>query len=272
MISHLFCVVISASLTGGYLLLGSMVTSLPTARPCLCGVGEGVPGCQILAGSTPYEFLALICLFFVTFITTSNIGELLPCYWLVMSVIGVQVQAEEVSEVTDRFEVSVVPYFVLLKVAGRPMTAEHLSRNAKVCEPATQAKPCIIDPQDGEVVDKVEGADAATLTQAVQQHFSQASKSKPQAATSGHLSSTPARGSATAPASPEERITKLMTAQSVMLFMKVGPQCYLQLLPLSLTVPNSTVHAHKLLDKFEQCGRVHQMYLAAASAGRWWMH
>ncbi|EIE20299.1 putative thioredoxin-like 2 variant 3, partial [Coccomyxa subellipsoidea C-169] len=102
-----------------------------------------------------------------------------------------RVQAEEVSEVTDRFEVSVVPYFVLLK--------------------------------DGEVVDKVEGADAATLTQAVQQHFSQASTSKPQAATSGHLSSTPARGSATAPASPEERITKLMTAQSVMLFMKGSP-------------------------------------------------
>ena len=33
----------------------------------------------------------------------------------------VQVQAEEVSEVTDRFEVSVVPYFILLKVLGAPL-------------------------------------------------------------------------------------------------------------------------------------------------------
>ncbi|KAK9904194.1 hypothetical protein WJX75_006435 [Coccomyxa subellipsoidea] len=103
-----------------------------------------------------------------------------------------RVQAEEVSEVTDRFEVSVVPYFILLK--------------------------------QGEVLDKIEGANAAALTQAVQQHFSQTSTSKPQAAAaSAPTSSTPANGVAMTPASSEERIKKLMSSQPVMLFMKGSP-------------------------------------------------
>lgn len=41
-----------------------------------------------------------------------------------------QVQAEEVSEVTDRFEVSVVPYFILLKVITAPSMVVSEARSA----------------------------------------------------------------------------------------------------------------------------------------------
>ncbi|BDA45546.1 probable Glutaredoxin-3 [Coccomyxa sp. Obi] len=104
-----------------------------------------------------------------------------------------RVQAEEVSDITDRFDVTVVPYFVLLK--------------------------------QGAVVDKIEGANAAALTQAVQKHFARTPEaaSKPQAAASTSTSSVPANGAATTAVSSEQRIKDLMNAQPVMLFMKGTP-------------------------------------------------
>lgn len=79
--------------------------------------------------------------------------------------------------------------------------------------------------QQGAVVDKIEGANAAALTQAVQKHYARTSEaaSKPQGAASPSThSAVPANGAATAAASSEQRIHDLMNAQPVMLFMKVG--------------------------------------------------
>jgi hypothetical protein len=73
-------------------------------------------------------------------------------------------------------------------------------------------------PQHGQVVDRVEGADAAALTQAVQKRFSEA-------ATVG--SSPPAppvsrdHPAVVGKQSVEQRIKQLLSSQEVMLFMKV---------------------------------------------------
>lgn len=145
-------------------------------------------------------------------------------------------------------------------------------------------KMCSCALQQGEVLDKIEGANAAALTQAVRQHFSQTSTSKPQAAAaSAPTSSTPANGVAMTPASSEERIKKLMSSQPVMLFMKVGHSTA----PLDWSLPHTALIQHvnpMTMIQYSQSlcmslsyncvcrGRDHQMRLAAASAGRWWMH
>lgn len=78
--------------------------------------------------------------------------------------------------------------------------------------------------QQRAVVDKIEGANAAALTQAVQKHYARTPEaaSKPQGAAAASTSSVPANGAATAAATSEQRIKDLMNAQPVMLFMKVA--------------------------------------------------
>ncbi len=78
--------------------------------------------------------------------------------------------------------------------------------------------------QQGAVLDKIEGANAAALTQAIQKHFARTlgGASNPQGAASASTNSVPANGAAPAGVSSEQKIKDLMNAQPVMLFMKVG--------------------------------------------------
>ena len=119
-------------------------------------------------------------------------------------------------------------------------------------EPIYKATACAL--QQGEVLDKVEGADAAALTQAVQQHFSQASTSRPQAAASDPTSRIPANGAATTPASSVERIKKLMNRQPVMLFMKVGHVTVPLVFSLVFSTQDTVMHVNPMTSMFVVAG------------------
>jgi hypothetical protein len=75
--------------------------------------------------------------------------------------------------------------------------------------------------QDGEVVETVEGADAASLTQAVQRHFG--SQPSAQNGRPASAAAPPLKQPAAAAAGPqsEEALKALVNQQPVMLFMKV---------------------------------------------------
>ncbi|CAL5228869.1 g12080 [Coccomyxa viridis] len=108
-----------------------------------------------------------------------------------------RVEAEEVPDVTDRYGVTVVPYFLIVK--------------------------------DGRVIDKVEGADAAAVTRMVQRHCAQSrdasskagSIAPPQAYSNGsalHSSAAPSGQSL------EEKVKQLISREPIMLFMKGTPE------------------------------------------------
>ncbi|CAK0782671.1 hypothetical protein CVIRNUC_005866 [Coccomyxa viridis] len=108
----------------------------------------------------------------------------------------IRVEAEEVPDITDRYGVTIVPYFLVTK--------------------------------GGKVVDKVEGADAAAVTRMVQKHCSQSEASSqkagsivpPAAISNGTaLHAQAANGGQ----SLEQRVDQLINKQPVMLFMKGTP-------------------------------------------------
>ncbi|KAK9828665.1 hypothetical protein WJX72_001392 [[Myrmecia] bisecta] len=96
-----------------------------------------------------------------------------------------RVEAEEVSDIAERFGVSAVPYFLLFK--------------------------------NGKVVDKVEGADVAALTACVGQHFRAAPTGQPPGAPAPAASAVEGKPVLTA------RLQQLIKAAPVVLFMKGTP-------------------------------------------------
>lgn len=106
-----------------------------------------------------------------------------------------KVEAEELPDISESYEIAAVPTFIIIK--------------------------------NGEVVDKVEGANAPQLTSIVEKHFKAASSySKPKIATTTSTTAAsnpqPSQSSST-PEQLKNRLKKLVASHPVMLFMKGTP-------------------------------------------------
>ena len=111
--------------------------------------------------------------------------------------------------------------------------------------------------QDGRVIDKVEGADAAAVTRMVQKHCPQSQDASSKA---GSIAPSKAFSNGSAPhgngapskQSLEQRVQQLISAEPIMLFMKAGSpsslpdiQCKQSLLELKLYCAGSSQAAHR---------------------------
>lgn len=193
-------------LAGRRALLGSLVRAMQAAGPGSRSPGKGSPG-RILAGTQRLQVLH------DAQISTSN-------FRAPNATLNVQVEAEEVTEVSLRYEVAVVPLFLFFKVRLYHHSSTHrtlLHRFWKVAEHCSYL-------QDGKLVDKLEGADVAALSGKVAQHCpAKAGASGKQAASVLAPSNGLDRLAPGGTAAATEKVKALIHSQPVMLFMKGSP-------------------------------------------------
>ena len=99
---------------------------------------------------------------------------------MVICTIAVQVEAEEVEDLAERYDVSAVPHFLIFKVCSTavvmlecrstPLPLNHCLSCVGSCQVRLFYR-MVICTQDGKVAAAVEGADPAALTSAVTAHL-----------------------------------------------------------------------------------------------------
>lgn len=131
------------------------------------------------------------------------------------AVAALRVEAEEAGDISERYSVSVVPYFLFFR--------------------------------DGQVADSLEGADAAALTTKFQALAAGGAAGAPAAAPATAAVQPPAAVGGGGQAGLQERLKQLVNQQPVMLFMKVGQAvavgCWLGCVGAAMLSP-AVVSAH----------------------------
>ena len=113
-----------------------------------------------------------------------------------------------------------VPHFILLKVRLPGHSHSPVRQPARPLLKLYHLTLLCAVWQNGEVVQRVEGADAAGLTQAVQRHFGSQAASASAPGPAKPLAPAPAVANPAANGSLDQRLQALVNKQPIMLFMK----------------------------------------------------